>query len=86
MSLSGKDFESIHRGFDTQFINEDPNRLIPIDVLRELEQEGIFEQIFPNIFVTTGVGTTMENAKKIGKNIAVDLRAGGVSGVILTAT
>ena len=84
--LSGKDFESIHRGFDTQLINEDPNRLIPIDVLRELEQEGIVEQIFPNYFVTTGVGTTMENAKKIGKNIAVDLKIGDVSGVILTAT
>jgi betaine reductase len=79
-------YESIHRGFDTQFINEDPNRLVPLDVLREMEEEGLFKEIFPTFFVTTGVGTTLEHGKKIGKGIADELKRGEVSGAIVMAT
>jgi len=79
-------FQSIHIGFDTTFINEDPNRLVPVDALRELESEGRFKKIHPEFFVTTGVGTTMENARKIGENIAAELRNAGVSAAIVTAT
>ena len=79
-------FQSIHRGFDTTLINEDPNRLLPVDALRELQQQGTFESIHPRFFVTTGVATTMENARKIGEGIAHELAAAKVSGVILTAT
>jgi betaine reductase len=85
-NLSPDDFESIHRGFDTQFINEDPNRLVPLDVLREMEEEGLFKEIFPSCLVTTGVATTLENGKRIGKEIAHELKTSGVSGAILTAT
>jgi glycine reductase len=85
-SLSPGNFESIHRGFDTQFINEDPNRLVPLDVLRQMEKGGIFKEIFPILFVTTGVATTMANGKRIGKGIAGELKEVDVSGVILTAT
>ncbi|OGP99350.1 MAG: beta-aspartate methyltransferase [Deltaproteobacteria bacterium RBG_19FT_COMBO_46_12] len=84
--LSPTNFESIHRGFDTQFVNEDPNRLVPLDVLRHIEREGIFKEIFPIYFVTTGVATTLENGRRIGNEIALDLKTGGVSGAILTAT
>jgi len=79
-------YHSIHIGFDTTFINEDPNRLVPVDALRELEREGRFKRIFPEFFVTTGVGTTMENARKIGEKMAVELRDSGVSAAIVTAT
>jgi glycine reductase len=86
LRLRPTNYESIHRGFDTQFINEDPNRLVPLDVLREMEEEGLFKEIFPTFFVTTGVGTTLENGKKIGKGIADELKRGEVSGAIVMAT
>jgi betaine reductase len=79
-------FQSIHIGFDTNFINEDPNRLVPLDALRELESEGRFKKIHPEFFVTTGVGTTMENSRKIGERMAAELCSAGVSAAILTAT
>lgn len=79
-------FESIHRGFDTASVNEDPNRLVPVDVMREMEQEGLFKALHPFYFVTTGVATTMANAKNIGRNIAKELKEAMVSGVILTST
>ena len=79
-------FQSIHRGIDTTLINEEPNRLLPVDALRELEGEGAFERLHKRFLVTTGVATTIENARKIGEGIARELLAANVSGVILTAT
>lgn len=76
----------IHRGIDRKYINERPNRLLPLDAMRELEREGLFKELFPQYFVTTGVATTMANGSKIGKGIAEELKAQGVSGVILTST
>jgi betaine reductase len=85
-SLDPEHFVTIHRGIDRKYINERPNRLLPLDALRELEGEGFFKEIFPYFFVTTGVATTMANARKIGRGIADELKAHGISGVILTAT
>jgi betaine reductase len=85
-SLSPEYFESIHRGFDTTHINEDPNRLVPLDILRLIEQEGMIKEVFPKYFVTTGVATTMENGKRIGKGIANELKGGRVSGAIVIST
>jgi glycine reductase len=85
-SLSPEDFESIHRGFDTKFINEDPNRLVPLDTMRTMEKKGIIKEIFPEYYVTTGVGTTLENGKRIGEGIAKELLEGGVSGAIVIST
>jgi glycine reductase len=79
-------FESIHRGFDTTFVNEDPNRLLPVDVMKELEAKGAFKKLFPVFFVTTGVATTIENARRIGKEMAGELVSKEISGVILTST
>jgi glycine reductase complex component B subunit gamma len=79
-------FQSIHRGFDTSRINEDPNRLLPVDVLRRMERQAAFGRLHHRFFVTTGVATTLDNSRKIGKGIAEELLRDGVSAVILTST
>lgn len=84
--LGPKKFHSIHRGFDTTLINEDPNRLVPTDVLRELEQGGAFRKLHDQFYVTAGVATTMENARKIGQGMASRLKEAGVTAAILTST
>jgi glycine reductase len=84
--LAPSRFHSIHRGFDVTFVNENPNRLLPADVMKELEGERAFKRLLPSFFVTTGVATTMENARRIGKEMAQQLAAERVSGVILTST
>ena len=84
--LGARGFQSIHRGVDTQFVNEDINRLVPLDALEEMCKDGLIGAIFPIYFVTTGVGTTMANSKSIGSGIAAELKTNNVSGVILTAT
>jgi betaine reductase len=85
-SMEPDAFVCIHRGIDRRHVNERPNRLLPLDALRDMEREGLFKELFPYYFVTTGVATTMANGRKIGSAIADELKAYGVSGVILTAT
>ena len=85
-TLDAEQYMCIHRGIDRKHINEQPNRLLPLDAMRDLEREGLFKELLPQYFVTTGVATTMANGSKIGKGIAEELKAHGVSGVILTST
>jgi len=86
VSRGASGFRCVHRGFDTTFVNEDPNRLLPVDVMKDFEAEGVFRRLFPSYFVTTGVATSTENARRIGKEMAQDLASSGVSGIILTST
>lgn len=84
--LTGESHESIHAGYDASFANVDPDRVVPLDVLRELEKNSIIGRVYPFYYVTSGQGTYVANAKMIGAGIADDLLASSVQGVILTAT
>lgn len=85
-NLNPEDFEVVHVGYDPQAVRQDPHRLVPLDVVRDLEKEGVIGKLNESFYATTGVATTLENAKKIGKGMAGDLKEGGVDGVILTST
>jgi DNA-binding transcriptional MerR regulator len=84
--LKSSEFESIDRGWDTSYVNEDPDRLLPVDIMRELEQSKMFYKLSDFFYTTTGAGTSVDHAKKIGKKIASELKKEGVSAVILTST
>jgi len=85
-SLSPKDFEANHIGYDTAFIDQDPNRLVPLDVMRVLEKKGVIGKLHDSIYATAGVGTSLDNSRNIGQGIAKQLKTAGVDGVILTST
>ncbi len=84
--LSGEGFESVNGGYSNVFANEDPDRVLPVDALRDCERQGKIGRLYPYFFTTTGNGTGLENARKFGREIARDLIADGVQAVILTAT
>lgn len=84
--LSGEEYQSVHGGFTTVFINQDPDRVLPLDAAREAEREGKIGKLHPFYFTTTGNQCTLENAKKFGQGISQELIAAGVQGVILTST
>jgi glycine reductase len=91
-SLAGYDsadsgtFESVHGGFSTQWANAEPNRILPLDVARELEREGVIGGLHTEYFATTGNGTTVADARRFGVEWAAELRQAGIQAVILTAT
>lgn len=84
--LASGDFETIHVGYDKTYINDDPNRLVPVDVMREMERSGKIGKLYGYLFSTTGVAMHIENAKIMGAAIARELKSSGVQGVILTST
>ena len=85
-SLSAESHQSVHGGYDPTFANADPNRVLPLDVVRELETEGAFGELHHTYYATVGNGTSVANAEKYGREIAKRLLADGVQAVILTST
>jgi glycine reductase complex component B subunit gamma len=84
--LAPGEWRSIHGGFSTAWANEDPHRILPLDVGRQLEAEGAVGSLFGEYFVTAGNGTSVANARRFGIEWAADLRHSGARAAILTAT
>lgn len=81
-----KDFCTIHGGYDPVYANDDPDRVVPLDALYALKEEGRIGNIYDYFYTTTGTGTAVGNAIKFGKEIGKELKEAGVDGVILTST
>lgn len=85
-SLDADKYDAVHSGYDTAIANRDPNRLVPLDTMRDLEREGMIGKLHEFVHSTGGAHAAVENATAIGKDIAQRLKAAGVTGVILTST
>ena len=79
-------YESVHAGFDPVYANEIPDRVAPYNILKKLEAEGEIGEVYPYLLTTTGNSTSVADATKFGQEMAEDLIAAGVQGVILTST
>ncbi len=84
--LTGDQWESVHRGFYTNIVNQNPNYILPLPVMRELEQQRVFKRLYPWFLTTSGVGTAVADAENIGTGMAEELKKAGVVGCILVAT
>jgi betaine reductase len=82
----GRGFKSIHAGYDSQWVDADPDRMVPVDALQALEAEGIIGKLHDYFYVTTGTGTSVTNATRIGDEIAAQLVNEGVHAVLVTST
>ena len=85
-ALPAGEFESVDGGFSTQAADEDPHRMLPLDVAHELEEEGAIGRLHTEYLVTTGNGTAVAAAKRFGVEWAAELHKAGVQAAILTAT
>ncbi len=84
--LAAGEYRSVHGGFSTVAANDDPHRIVPLDVARQLEQEGVIGRLHDEYLVTAGNGTSVGNACRFGEEWATDLRKQGVQAALLTAT
>jgi len=85
-SLTAADYDVNHSGYATVFACQNPNRLIPVDAMRELERDKTIGKLHERFYSTTGVATRLEMARQMGQAIAAELKSEGVSGAILTST
>ena len=84
--LTSAQFVYVHGGYDTRKVDEDPDRGVPVDALRELEREGRFKKLIDEVFSTCGNGGSLTEMKRIGEEMAVELKRRGVTAAILPAT
>ncbi len=84
--LKDGEYETAHGGHDPVYANEDADRVIPVDVLREKEKNGEIGALHNFFYSTTGNGTAVASAKQFASEIAKDLLEHEVDAVILTST
>src|SRR4029450_8542540 len=54
-SLDAAQYDNPHRGYDTTWVKQDPHRLVPVDVARELEQRGAIGKLHETGYYTRRV-------------------------------
>ncbi len=84
--LQGDDYEVSHRGYDTRYVEQSPDRLVPVDALRELEESNIIGELHNKFFSTSGLVNPIANSRRLGREIAEQLKESEVDAVILTST
>lgn len=84
--LSADEFTCVHGGYDTRHIRANPNRAVPLDVLTRYEKEGRIGRLHPVLYSTVGNVMPVERARRLGREVARELRDAGVQAVLMTAT
>jgi len=84
--LRSEDYEVSHGGYDTRFVQEDPDRLVPLDTLRELEKSGVIGKLHDEFLSTCGRSNPLSNTRRLGREMAEKVKREGVDAVILTST
>ncbi len=84
--LTESTHETAHGGYDPVYANQDADRVLPVDVIRDLIKEGRIGSLHNYFYTTVGNGTAVQSSKAFAEEYAKDLLADGVDGVILTST
>ena len=85
-NLNKNTYETAHGGYDPVYANEDADRVLPVDVMRQLEKEGVIGELHSVYYATVGNGTSVANAKKYAHAIGEELKQANIDGIILTST
>ena len=84
--LTAETYETAHGGYDPVYANEDADRVLPVDIMREFEAQGRIGKLHDKFYTTVGNGTSVANAKGFAAEYAQKLKADGVDAVIMTST
>ena len=85
-NLNAETYETAHGGYDPVYANADADRVLPVDVLRDLEKEGKIGKLHDFFYTTVGNGTAVASAKAFAAEYAQKLLNAGVHAVIMTST
>ncbi len=80
-------YEVRHAGYFNDHVLERPDRLVPVDVLRDLENEGKIKKLHRTFFSTSGCTTVSKRCAEMGEEIGAKIKEeGAVNAAILTST
>jgi glycine reductase complex component B subunit gamma len=84
--LRGEEYEISHGGYDARFVQADPDRLVPLDAMREMEKSGVIGKLHDEFISTSGRSNPLSNTRRLGREMAEKAKQEGVDAVILTST
>ena len=85
-TLTSEGWATAHGGYDPVYANDEPNRVLPVDVLRQMEKEGKIGKLHRYFYTTVGNGTAVASSKAFAAEYAQKLLRDGVHAVIMTST
>lgn len=85
-NLTSEGYETAHGGYDPTYANDEPDRVLPVDVMRKLEKDGTIGKLYNTFFTTVGNGTAVASAKAFAEEYAAKMKEDGVDAVIMTST
>jgi len=87
-SLEPGKWEAVHGGYNVAEMNQNPHYGVPLDALRALEAEGKIGRgkLYPAYYMIPGNQGSPAVMRRVGQEIAADLRKECVDGVLLVAT
>lgn len=84
--LTEATYETAHGGYDPVYANQDADRVLPVDVLRDMEKEGKIGKLHRYFYTTVGNGTAVASSASFAAEYAQELLKDNVQAVILTST
>lgn len=85
-SLREGEWEAYHTGYFTHLVNQNPNYVLPLGYMRELEKAGIIGAVHPYAYTLPGVSTPVAVAERLGLGIATQLMEAKVGACLLVST
>lgn len=81
-------WEAVHGGYNVAYMNQNPHYGVPLDALRSLEAEGAIGagKLYPAYYVIPGNQGSPTVMRRMGQEIAADLKKDNVEGVLFVAT
>lgn len=83
-NLTSDNYETIDNGFDPANVNADPDRMLPIDAMRDFEKKGEIYALYDYFYTSSGLSMAVITAETLGASIATELKNTDVDGIILT--
>lgn len=81
-------WEAVHGGYNVAYMNKNPHYGVPLDALRSLEADGVIGagKLYPAYYVIPGNQGSPAVMRRVGREIAADLKKDNVEGVLFVAT
>ena len=86
VSFTPENGETAHGGYDPVYANQALDRVLPVDVVKEMVAAGEIGSLHDYWYSTVGNGTAVASSKEFATAIAQELLGDNVSCVILTST
>ena len=67
--LTAETYETAHGGYDPTYANIDADRVLPVDVMRDLEKEGVIGELHRYYYSTVGMEHQLPMQRNLQKHL-----------------